>query len=217
MNPGDSLADILSNHVQRIARNVPEIARAYEEVVLRLVESGAGQNGPDVGDVLPPFLLPDDQGNLAGLDDFLKHGPLVVSMNRGHWCAFCRYELEALQAFHAEIRNAGAQVLAITPERQTFANALITRCNLDFPVLCDIDNGYALSLGLAVWFGEEIKPLLRQYGIDLEEYQGNAGWVIPVPATFVLNRDGRIMARFADADFRQRMEPQAVLEAVQAL
>lgn len=217
MNNRESLADILSNHVQQMTRAVPEVAQAYENVVTRLLESDAGGNGPRVGEVLPSFLLPDDQGKLRGLADFLERGPLVVSMNRGHWCAFCRHELEALQAFHADIRDAGAQILAITPERQTYANMLKTDCNLDYPVLSDIDNGYALSLGLAVWFGDEIKALFHQNNIDLERYQGNTGWVIPIPATFVLDQDGRIMARFADADFRRRMEPTAILETLNAL
>ncbi|MBT5434139.1 MAG: redoxin domain-containing protein [Alphaproteobacteria bacterium] len=217
MSARESLSDILSDHVQRLSKTRPVIAQAYEDVVQRLLASDAGQNCPAEGEVLPSFLLPDDQGRLVSLDYFLECGPVVVSMNRGHWCAFYLHELEALQLFQADIRDAGGQILAITPERQVFANELVTSCKLDFPVLCDIDNDYALSLGLAVWFGEEIKPLLLELGIDLEEYQGNAGWVIPVPATFVLNRDGRIVARFANADFRKRMEPAAILETLKTL
>jgi peroxiredoxin len=75
-----------------------------------------------------------------------------------------------------------------------------------FPVLSDIDNGYALSLGLAIWLGEEVRQLDLENGLHLEKYNGNDTWFLPIPATFVVGKDGRIIDRYVDPDFRSRME-----------
>ncbi len=212
-----NLADTLAGHVQWLDRNQPAVAHVYQNIVDRLARSDAGRAAPRAGDTLAPFLLPDDGGRLVGSDELLARGPLVLSMNRGHWCAFCRHELEGLQQIAEAVRQLGGNIVAITPERQAFAKAFKARCALDFPLLCDIDNAYSVTLGLAVWCGEEIQPLLRGFGIDLAIYQGNPGWIVPVPATYVVASDGRIADAFVDVDFRRRMEPGRILDVLRAL
>jgi peroxiredoxin len=185
--------------------------------VERLSGANIGAGAPDVGDLLPEFQLPDSRGRLISSDTLFANGPVVLSLNRGHWCSFCRYELEALQAIANDVSRLDASIAAITPERQAFARQLKDWCHLEFPVLCDVDNGYALSLGLAVWCGAELEPLFTDLGIDLPHYQGNTGWIVPVPATFVVDRQGRIVTRYIDPDFRRRMEPANVLEALREI
>ena len=205
-----NLADTLAAHVQHLEANRPNTARAYADMVERLLAADAGRAAPGVGDQLPPFHLPDDRGRLTTSGELIAKGPLVVSLNRGHWCAFCRYELESLQAIHQAIVARGGSIIAITPERQAFAKQLRRRCSLDFPVLCDVDNGYALSLGLVVWCGEEIKSILTGVNFDLSVFQGNPGWMVPIPATYVVSTDGRIKASFVNPDFRHRMSPEDI-------
>ena len=62
---------------------------------------------------------------------------------------------------------------------------------MHYPVLTDIDNGYALSLNLAIWVGEEMQQILESGGRKVPDYQGNQAWVMPIPATFVIAQDGR--------------------------
>ncbi len=209
-----SLADTLAAHVQHLEVNRPKTARAYAEMVARLLAADAGRDAPKAGDVFPPFHLPDDRGGLTSSDELIANGPLVVSLNRGHWCSFCRYELQSLQTIHHTVAARGGGVVAITPERQAFARKLKARCGLDFPVLCDIDNGYALSLALAVWCGDEIKSILTDVNIDLAVFQGNPGWMVPIPATYVVGTDGRIKSAFVNADFRRRTAPDDILSAL---
>ncbi len=210
----ESLAEVLAGNWARIDQKGPAVARTYDAIVQRLSESNAGTEAPREGDVLPSFCLPDHDGGLLRSSELLSRGPVVVSMNRGHWCSFCRFELEALQGIRIKIEEYGGSIVAVTPERQTFAKKLRARCRLEFPVLCDVDNGYALALGLAVWFGEEIKPLFADIGIDLTRYQGNPAWMLPIPATFVVAPTGRIAAAFVDPDFRKRSEPKDLLTAI---
>ncbi len=217
MAANNSLADALSGYASYLDNKAPVTARAYDRIVDRLVGAKAGETAPRQGETLLPFRLPDDGGRLVSSAELLARGPLVVSMNRGHWCSFCRYELEALQGILPKVVEHGGSIIAITPERQAFAKKLKSRSHLEFPILSDVDNGYALSLGLAVWYGEEIKPIFAGIGIDLPLYQGNSGWLVPIPATFVVAPNGRIAASFVDADFRRRAEPEEILAAISLL
>ena len=110
------------------------------------------------------------------------------------------------------IRDAGGQVVAIMPETQQYAEKFKADSGAPFPVLTDLDNGYALSLNLAIWLGTEIQGLLAH---DLSDFHGNDGWVLPIPATFVVGSDGLVKARFVDPDFRKRMEIDDLLAALQ--
>ena len=109
-----------------------------------------------------------------------------------------------------------AQIVAITPERRRFTAALQTDANAPFPILTDMDNGYALSLNLAIWVGEEMKNLIASAGWDVPAYQGNQAWMLPIPATFVVGADGVIVARYVDPDYRRRMDIDQLLAALKA-
>lgn len=210
----DTIADRLAAESRRVNEAAPETARAYDNLVERLIRSGAGKNAPKTGDLLPSFVLPDDDGRLVRLADLIAAGPVVVSLNRGHWCSYCRIELEGLQEIYGEVLRRGGAIVAITPDRQAYARKLKALCKLTFPVLSDMDNVFAMSLGLAVWCGDEIRALYETTRLDLSESQGNDGWMIPIPATYVVAKDGRIRASFVNADFRERMAPEDILQAL---
>jgi peroxiredoxin len=185
-----------------------EIFPAYSEAVDRLVarinENGGGENAPRPGDPMPPFVLPDDHGRLVSLESLLAAGPVAVMFHRGHWCPYCRLNVHAVVEAEGRIKALGGQVVAIMPELQEFTTQFKADSAAPFPVLTDIDNGYALSLNLAIWLGAEIRQLLAYQ--DLSNFHGNDGWMLPIPATFVVGRDGLVKARFVDPDFRRRME-----------
>jgi peroxiredoxin len=189
-------------------------AEAYDRLVARLVSGEAGAPAPKPGDPMPPFVLPSDLGTLVSLEELLGWGAVVVSFNRGHWCPLCRLELAALARIHEKAEAVGAQIVSIVPERQPFAQKIKTDFKVPFPVLSDIDNAYALSLGLVMWVGEEVRGLYSSDGVNVPELNGGGGWFLPIPATFVVGRDGRVIARFVDADFRKRMEVEAILAAL---
>ncbi len=212
--PRETVADRLAAESLQGRKTEPETARAYDNLVARLIRSGAGSNAPRTGDQLPPFVLPDDDGRLVTLAELVRNGPLVVSLNRGHWCSYCRIELRGLQDIHAAVRARGGAIVAITPDKQEYARMLKARCGLTFPVLSDLDNAFAMSLGLVVWCGDEIRTLYERGKLDLAESQGNNGWLIPIPATYVVAPDGRIKASFIDADFRKRMPPEEILRVI---
>lgn len=190
----------------------PAYGEAVDRLVARIRENGGGENAPRPGDPMPPFILPDVTGRLVSLTSLLEKGPVAVMFYRGHWCPYCRLNVRAVtQALH-RIRALGGEVVAIMPEVQQFAEKFKSEADAPFPVLTDLDNGYALSLNLAIWLGSEIERLLSYQ--DMKNFNGNDGWVLPIPATFVVGRDGLVKARFVDPDFRKRMEIDDLIAAL---
>jgi len=190
----------------------PAYGEAVDRLVARIHENGGGENAPQPGDPMPPFILPDETGRLINLNSLLEKGPVAVMFYRGHWCPYCRLNVRAVIEAFDRIKASGGQVVAIMPEIQEFAVKFKSDAQAPFPVLTDLDNGYALSLNLAIWLGTEIQQLLSYQ--DLSDFHRNDGWVLPIPATFVVGRDGLVKARFVDPDFRKRVEIDDLIAAL---
>ncbi len=189
-------------------------ADAYDVLVARLKAGEAGANAPGEGDDMPDFALPDANGSLVTLDALTSNGPVVVSFNRGHWCEYCAIELSAFQQAAAEFKALGAQVVAIMPETLAFIAKAQARTHHEFPIVSDVDNSFALSMGLVIWLGETVKTLFQQDGLDLVLSQGPAAWFVPIPATFVVGPNLTIIARYVDPDFRRRMDIDEIIAAL---
>jgi peroxiredoxin len=209
-----SLNERLRAFADEVRKMAPPFAASVDELVMRLQASDAGASAPRPGDLMPPFLLPDQEGRLVGLEDLIEKGPAAVAFHRGHWCPYCRINTSALARAHAELRDTGGQVVAIMPDRQQFAAEFKTEAGAAFPVLTDLDNAYAMSLNVAIWMGTELEKMIASAGFDLSEYQGNDSWIVPIPATFVVRADRVVAARFIDPDYRRRI---AIEELVAAL
>jgi peroxiredoxin len=191
----------------------PQFAEAVDRLVGRLRESGAGTSAPQPGELMPPFHLPDENGHIVSLDRLLAKGPVAVTFHRGHWCPYCRININALAHTQEKIASEGGQIVAIMPDRQQFVSELKSAAKVPFPILTDMDNGYALSLNLAIWLGAEMQKMLAVLR-DLPSFQGNNSWILPIPATFVVAKDGLIRARFVDPDYRKRMAIDDLLAAL---
>ena len=144
-----------------------------DRLVARLKQHDAGKDAPKPGDVMPPFVLPDETGRLVSLKDLLTQGPAVVTFHRGHWCPYCRISISTLVKAQPRIEALGARMVAIVPDRAQFAAEMRQDCNVNFPILSDMDNGYAMSLNLAIWVGAEMKEYMTKIGRMLPQYQGN--------------------------------------------
>ena len=213
-NLDGSMAERLGTFASDARRLHPSFAVTVDRFVNRLKQHGAGETAPKPGDAMPPFALPDENGRLVRLPDLLRHGPAIVTFNRGHWCPYCRISINTLAKAQDRIAALGARMVAIVPESGPFAAEMKFDSKVKFPILSDMDNGYALSLNLAVWVDGDMKELMQQIGRDLSRYQGNDSWILPIPATFVVDTDGRIMARFIDPDYRKRMAVEDLIDAL---
>lgn len=211
------LADRLQAFADAVRVASLEFAEVVDRFVLRLKTCGSGAFAPAIGEPMPPFMLPDQNGRLVSLNGLLEKGPVAVSFQRGHWCPYCRITTNALAQARDELLAMGAQIVAITPDLQRFAVTLQADAQVKpFPILTDVDNGYALSLNLAIFVGLEMEAYMKEAGWDIAPYQGNDAWVLPIPATFAIGRDGIIRARFVDPDYRKRMAIEDIIDALRA-
>jgi len=192
----------------------PAMQEAIDRMVERLRAHQAGALAPGPGDLMPPFALPDETGRIVTLEALLADGPAAITFHRGHWCPYCRINTRVLGEVQETIVSEGASIVAILPERERYAASLKADAKLRYPVLSDMDNGYALSINLAIWVGAELQELMAKSGRELPVYQGNEGWILPIPATFVVGQDGRVVGRFIDPDYRKRMAVEDLLAAL---
>jgi peroxiredoxin len=208
------LADRLQAFANEVRQLGPEFTTAVDRVVNRLVTNGAGATAPKIGEPMPAFLLPDDQGQLVRLDDLLRDGPVAIVFHRGHWCPYCRINIDALARVEDAVSPQHRHVAAIVPDRQKFSKWLKSDGKASFPVLSDIDNGYAMCLGLAIGVGDEMAELMLKSGWDPAISQGSDTWLLPIPATFIVGTDGIVHARFVDPDYRVRMATEDMVAAL---
>jgi peroxiredoxin len=208
------LSERLSAYARAIRDLNAPFAQAVDRLVGRLRAGSAITASPKEGEPMPSFLLPDHIGRLVSLEDLVASGPVVVTFARGHWCPYCRIAVSVLAEIADEANAFGGQIVVIVPDRQSFTARLRAETSAPFPILTDLDNGYALSLGLVFWVGEEMQKFMVAGNVNPGESQGNDSWLLPIPATFIVGRDGIIKARHVDPDYRTRMEIDSVLEAV---
>jgi peroxiredoxin len=159
-NLGAPLSVRLESFADSVRVASPAFAEEVDRLVARLNLNGSGATAPAVGDPMPPFMLPDDEGHLVTLEQLLAKGPVALSFHRGHWCPYCRLNTNALAQAQREVEPIGAQIVAITPDLQHFTTALKSDAAAKpFPILTDVDNGYALSLNLAIFVGLEMRSV----------------------------------------------------------
>ena len=148
------------------------------------------------------------------LGDLLGEGPVVLSFNRGHWCPYCRINVDMLAKIDPELKSLGAKLVAITPEMSRYGREFREDAKAPFPILSDIDGGYALELNLLFWVGDEKREAMLAEGFNIAPFLGNDTWMLPIPATFVIGSDGVVRTRYIDPDYRRRMEIDDLLAAV---
>lgn len=213
MEPKTPLSDRLA-----YCRTLPGAWMAsYDALIDRLRKSGATNGAPGIGDVVPDFVLPDGSGTLRRLSDLVAAGPVVLSFNRGSWCPYCQEEIGAWAEHLADLAGMGGRLIIVTPEAGGRMAALRDLAGAGSAVLCDIDLGVALLMGLAFPVGAAVLQEFRGDDLDLSQVNGTANGFLPVPATFVLDQSRRVHFAFVDPDFTQRAEPAAVLAVVAAL
>ena len=202
---------------KRNARQTAAIKLAYDDFLARLDRAEIAAQALRAGDRMPPFLLPNAEGHLIASEDLLRRGPLVITFFRGDWCPYCVMTLEALEAVLPEVEAAGGVLVALTPE--TGGRALLTKraLSLSYEVLADVDNIVAMQFGIVFRMPDLYRDLLGRAGINLAERQGNPGWLIPIPATYVVGHDNVIRHAWVNVDVTQRAEPDEIVGLLRSL
>jgi peroxiredoxin len=200
-----------------VSKASPEVRDAMERADKDLAASGIVQNALKTGDKVPDFNLPDARGGYVRLRDLLTRGPVVISFYRGGWCPYCNLDLRALQNVLPEIRLLGAELVAISPQLPDESLSTAEKNELTFPVLSDVGSVTAKDFGIAFDVAEWLRSFYAKDGHALPKVNGDDSWVLPIPATYVVNSNGIVTSAFVDADYRKRMEPAEIIKALQEL
>jgi len=169
------------------------------------------------GDFAPDFALPDMPDPQLRLSDLLRDGPIVLKFYRGRWCPFCTLELRALQRELRGLRTLGAELLALSPQNELETVFTRERDRLDFPMHADLGNLVARQFGIVYEVHDAVRRLYRAIGIDLPDTQASADWTLPLPATYLIAPDRRIVWAHVDPDYLHRAEPARLLAELERL
>lgn len=166
------------------------------------------------GDTAPDFLLPDATGRNISLYETLKQSPVILVFYRGGWCPYCNLELRSYQRLLPEIRKSSAQLIAISPQTPDASLSTQEKNALAYPVLSDTQNQAAKNFGILFDMPAYLSELYAGFGNDLTKINSAGTWALPLPATYVVGQDGKIIKAFVETDYRVRMEPQEALAAL---
>lgn len=178
-----------------------------------LKSQNLSKNALKTGQNLPSFTLKNVENKSVSLADF-NSDFLVISFYRGGWCPYCNLELKALQNILPELTALNGELIAITPE--TPDNSLTTseKNELTFSVLSDIDNTYTKSLGLVFKLPEDLQGVYNDFGIDVKKHNNNTNFELPMPATYIVNKDRQVIYSFVPEDYTERLAPETILEVI---
>jgi peroxiredoxin len=196
----------------------PRFLKIVHDDIKRLKVSGQVNSVLKVGVQMPAFELSDQNGTLVSTNELLEDGPLVVTFYRGFWCAFCNLDLANLNHYVPEIESLGAKMITLSPEKTDYSKKIRARQKLNFNILFDNGNAVAEKFGLKHHVGKDLIELyLSAFNVNLKQYHGNNEWALPMPARFLIDQSGIIRYAESKADYRERPDPDDLINVLKTL
>ena len=211
------LREIFAERRELIANYVPAETQAiHARAVAQLKQERLAANILPVGSKIPAFQLPDHDGKSVSSSDLLARGRLVLFFIRGRWCPFCVAQTEAMNLVLPEIERAGATLVAISPQTAKQSFFMRDQHKLRFPLLSDAGNNLARQFGLTYRVPQEQQAIYQRAFVNLPFVNGDQSWELPIPATYIFDRDGTVVYVSANEDYAERPEPADVLSVLGA-
>jgi peroxiredoxin len=209
------LREILAERKEKIAEYVPAATlECHARVIAGLKAQGLADKSLAVGERAPEFSLPDHNGNMVSLAELLRRGRLVLCFFRGRWDPFCCGQMEAMNIALSAIEQTAASLVAISPQTVKQSFFMADQHRLRFPLLSDAGNQVARQFGLVYRLPDEQQAIYRRAFVNLPFINGDESWELPIPATYVIDRDGTVLFASADEDYTERAEPADVLRSL---
>jgi peroxiredoxin len=187
---------------------------AVMEKAGKALASSMPDPGIKPGEKAPDFVLNNALGQPVNLKERLQQGPVVLVFYRGAWCPFCNMHLHVLQKSLPEFNKYDAQLIAVTPQMPDKSVEQFKQKGYPFEVLSDLDSKIMKAYRLYFELPADLVAVYKKHGLDIEVFNGKGRHVLPVPGTFVIDTDGIVRAMQADTDYKQRMEPAAIIDAL---
>jgi len=183
----------------------------------KLFSSFLEEKALKAGNSVPDVIFRDASLKPVYLKELLKNNHIVLSFFRGTWCPYCNLELESLARINEQIEAKGAKLITVTPELYKFTEERIKNKNFNFQILTDLGNKAADEFGLVFELPREYREIYDRLSVNLNILNGEDSWVLPMPATFIISKQGIIESTYINADYTQRMEPDDILEKLDLL
>jgi peroxiredoxin len=207
------LREIFAERKAKIAQYVPaETQAVHARVIAELKAQRLAENALGVGAEAPEFILSDHEGKPVSSTDLLRTGRLVVCFFRGRWDPFCCGQMEAMSRALPEIEQAGALLVAISPQTVKQSFFMADQHRLRFRLLSDAGNQVARQFGLVYRVPAEQEAIYRRSFTNLPFINGDESWELPIPATYILDRDSTVRYVSANEDYTERPEPAEIVE-----
>jgi len=194
-----------------------DIARLIADDIDYVRASGILDRAARAGAAFPKAVLTDATGKSFDLSVVYAKGPAIVIFYRGGWCPYCNLELRSYQKMLGDIHAAGGALVAISPELPDHSLTTAQKNELAFPILSDHGSALAADLGIRFSLSEAVRPFYEKAGHTLPDRNGDGAWVLPMPATFVVAKGGRIAAAFIEPDYRKRTDPAEAVTVLRTL
>ncbi|WP_445491323.1 peroxiredoxin-like family protein [Niallia sp. 03133] len=194
----------------------PEKQRLMEQATKELASLDIAK-GLKIDALAPNFTLKDATGNEVALYEELTKGPVILTFYRGAWCPYCNLELKAYQRVLSDIKETGAQLIAISPQTPDASLTMKEKNELSFFVLSDPNGSTADDYKLLFKMPDYLIEIYQQSGLDVPAHNGNDAWELPVPATYIINQSGIIQFANVDPDYRNRVEPAEIVALLKKL
>ncbi len=208
-----SLREIFAERRELIAKYVPPETQAiHGQAIAELKQRHLTANILPAALKAPAFELPDHDGKTVSSNTLLAKGKLVLCFIRGRWCPFCVGQMEAMKLILPQIEQAGATLVAISPQTVKQSFFMHDQHKLRFPLLSDAGNKVARQFGLVYRVPAAQEAVYRRAFVNLPFTNGDDSWELPIPATYILDLDGTILYASANEDYTERPEPLAILE-----
>jgi len=185
----------------------PEKAAIMQRATQALAKEFQNRRALRIDDEAPDFLLQNTDGQQISLYDKLNQGAVILCFYLGSWCPYCNLELRAYQGLLPKIKALGASVLAISPQTIDASRKTALNNALSFDVLSDSGCQIARDYGIVFEIPDPLKLLYTELGHALPDYNGTEDWLLPVPATFIIDRRHHIALAHIDVDYTKRYEP----------
>jgi len=209
------LREILAERKESIAKYVPvETQSVHARAVAELKLKSLSANILPVGERIPQFQLQDHDGKTISSSELLAKGRLVLCFILGRWCPFCVAQMEAVNLIMPEIERASATPAAISPQTVQQSFFMRDQHKLRFPLLSDAGNHLARQLGLTYRVPDEQKAIYQRAFVNLPFVNGDDSWELPIPATYIIDRDGTVLYASANEDYTERPEPEEILRVL---
>lgn len=177
-----------------------------------VTEADAVKNALNTGAKMPEFVLKDQNGRDISSKDLRRKSNLVIVFYRGSWCPFCNTYLRSLQKRLNDITGAGATLVAISVETPDASMAIAKKNEVGFTVLSDPALKTARKFGIVYQLSPETDAQYKSYGLDLAKHNGMGTPELPLAATYIVNKKGKIVYAFLETDYKKRAEPDLIIE-----